>query len=374
MPAKHSKRKTSPLLFLLLILLVLGLPTAFLLTDMETQNVVAPPESTDPGSELEHSEFPVSSAGESLPPVSSPEPVVSHAGTQMESLLTETDIQRIEGYILAAKEEAASYVPPSGSGDSTSAADISSSPTQLDRPPLYGQQISVYFKDLESGTEYLYAPDEKYFVASLIKAPYCMYLYDLAEKGEIRLEDTITVTEKDIVAGTGTLQKLPPEDFPKDLTIRELLELSIRASDNTAMKALLRTFPAGGYLEYARGLGIVYPEDVRGVTNGQITARDTGVYLNALADFFAASPYASLLREDMLHTKNPMIRSQYPVVRKYGWASLSFHDMAVVEAEHPYLLAILTDRDMARAEDYQFFSGLTALFESILTEKYAASE
>lgn len=358
MPVHPKKRKASPLLFLLLALLILLLPMAFLIGGMPPSvepAVTAPSSEPTAVSQEEETSVVIPSDSEDAPAV-----------------WQDGDFAPVAAIIEAAKEEAAEYVAPEESSDSESEETSSSALSKFPRPELYGQQISVYFKDLTSGVEYWYAPDEHYFVASLIKAPYCMFLYQKADRGEISLDQTIEITADDLMEGTGSLQSLLPEELPKEYTIQELLTLSIRESDNTAMRALLREFPAEEYRDFAIALGVYYPEDILFVTNGRLTAQDAGVYLNALNDYFAAgSTGAALLREDMLHTKNAMIRSDAPVVRKYGWASLSFHDMAVVEGEHPYLLAILTDRDIGRAKDYTLFRELSECFEQLLAQKYS---
>lgn len=378
MPAKarKKKRKGSPLLFLLLLASLVILPGVMVLAGLELEAAMAQPGPAESLTDTPSGGFasgegdPASLWGAGDP--SSEQPAVSQAEAGGMSL-TPQELERIEAAIRASLEEAAAYVPEEESSAIAEEGTSSSQLSHFARPDVYGQQVSVYFKDLDSGMEYWYRPDQSYFVASLIKAPYSMYLYELAEQGICNLTDVITVTQEDRMEGTGILQNLTEEELPKEYTIQELLHLIIRESDNTAMKALLRVFPAAGYRAYAQRLGIRNPENIRDVTNGWITAEDAAVYLNALYEFLQNNPYGEILQEDMLHTKNPMITSSSPVVRKYGWASLSFHDMALVEAGHPYLLAILTDKDVGRQEDYRLFWELPRLFEEIMAEKYAAA-
>lgn len=46
----------------------------------------------------------------------------------------------------------------------------------------------------------------------------------------------------------------------------------------------------------------------------------------------------------MLNTQRPLIVSSYPVIRKYGSSDNSYHDMAIIDAPHPYFLCILTNQ------------------------------
>lgn len=231
----------------------------------------------------------------------------------------------------------------------------------------YGEGVSVYFEDVNSGNVYMYNEDEKYYIASVIKAPYCMYLYDLASQGKIDLQQKFTFEEKHKQEGTGKLKEM---ETPIDLTIRELISYAIIDSDNTAMKILLNTYNYIDYQKYAISLGIKYPDDVKYVVNGDIGAIDAGVYLGALFDFIETNEYGPELKKDMLATRNAMITSKYPIARKYGWADLSFHDMGIVYAPNPYLIAVLTNHDEGKQEDYKLFRAIANYIEKLQKSKY----
>ncbi len=231
----------------------------------------------------------------------------------------------------------------------------------------YSPGVSVYFEDIHSSNKYTYNQDEKYFIASLIKAPYCMYLYQLASEGKCDLNRKLVFEEKHKQEGTGKLREM---ETPVELTIRELIAYSIKFSDNTAMKILLDEYSYKGYTEYAKKLGINYIEDVKYVVNGDICARDAGVYINAIYHFIETNSYGEELKKDMMQTKHPMIKSKYPIARKYGWAELSFHDFAVVYAPHPYVIAICTNKEEGKAEDYKLFAEITSTLEKMQLRKY----
>lgn len=235
----------------------------------------------------------------------------------------------------------------------------------------YGGNISVYYKDIESGDTFLYNEEYKYFIASVVKAPYVMYILDLASQGKADLNKEYTIEYEDIEEGTGKIRELEEGEFPVTMTAKELLSYAIRYSDNTAVETLRKEdFTHTGYTEYAKALGLNYIEDVKYVVNGDITALDAGVYINAIYDFIKTNEYGEFLREEMLNTRHPMIYSKYPIVRKYGEADLSFHDFAIIEAPHPYMLVILTDKDEGREEDYTFFAEFSRTIEKIHDGKY----
>lgn len=225
-----------------------------------------------------------------------------------------------------------------------------------------GDGVSVFYKDLNSGYTYTYNSEQKYFIASLIKAPYCMYIYDLASQGKCDLNKSYTYETRHKAGGTGKIQDMP---VGTSFTLEELIGYAIKYSDNIAMNILKENFPVEGYRAYAKGLGLKYPEDIKYGTNGNITAIDAGIYIEAINDFIHHNTYGARLKSHMLSTRNSMIIATYPVVRKYGWADASFHDMAIVEAPYPYLLCICTNHD----GDYSTFKKISQLIE-----KYSQSE
>lgn len=226
---------------------------------------------------------------------------------------------------------------------------------------LAGQEgVSVYYQDVGSGATYEYRPFDKYPAASVVKAPYCMYVLDLVSQGRADLNQTFTYTEEWKRSGTGKIQDMP---FGTVLTLRELIRYAIEESDNVAFALIRSEYPASGYRVYAEGFGLTYPEDVRNGANSQICARDAGAYLAALDQFIRSHPYGSELKAYMQNTRYPLIRSSYPIARKYGWMEGAYHDMAIVYAPHPYRLAILSDHDGGTEEDRRLFREISLLIE-----------
>ncbi|MDL2253194.1 class A beta-lactamase-related serine hydrolase [Ruminococcaceae bacterium OttesenSCG-928-I18] len=238
-----------------------------------------------------------------------------------------------------------------------------------------GQRVAVYFRDLDSGAEYVYNGAEKFDVASLSKAPYAMYLYHLVEQGQASLEETFLIDAESIVGSeenSGRLKNDP--NLPRELTLAEMIEYLLRYSDTVAQRVLLQRYPAQGFAAYAAGLGLHAPADVRGVTSGVISALDAGVYLGALKDYMDNGAYGEQLREHLMNTTNPMLRSSWPLARKYGWDEAAYHDMAVVYAPHPYLIAILTDKSAGNWEDLNYFTTVPQAFEQIMAGHWAEVE
>lgn len=234
------------------------------------------------------------------------------------------------------------------------------------------RNISLFFEDLSSGYTLGYNSELKYFTASLIKAPFCTYLYTLADKGELDLEEAITIEYSQLREGTGKISKMPFEDFPISLSVSELIEQAIRNSDNTAMDALKRRFGVAGFTEYATKLGLNYPEDIKEITNGSITAIDANIYIKAIYNYIQNGKHGYELKDHMSRTVNPLIVSSYPVIRKYGWTPNALHDMAIIDAPHPYLVTICTDGGMGNSSDYRLYRRLSEKLQEFHDNYYTA--
>jgi beta-lactamase class A len=90
--------------------------------------------------------------------------------------------------------------------------------------------------DLESGQRISRRGDETFPTASLIKVAILVTVYDLVAKGQLSLDDPITMLKIDQVPGSGVLQFLHNGTI---LTVRDAAWLMCIISDNTATNLLL---------------------------------------------------------------------------------------------------------------------------------------
>lgn len=96
---------------------------------------------------------------------------------------------------------------------------------------------------LESGRRASLNGGERFPMASTFKVPVAVQLLTKVDAGEIRLDDMIAIKRSDLHPGSGTLSEL----FNKpgvSLSVRNLLELMLLISDNSATDILVRL--AGG--------------------------------------------------------------------------------------------------------------------------------
>jgi beta-lactamase class A len=90
--------------------------------------------------------------------------------------------------------------------------------------------------DLETGARISRRGDETFSTASLIKVPILVTVYDLVAKGQLSLDDPLTVLKIDQVPGSGIIQFLHNGTV---LTVHDAAWLMSTISDNTATNLLL---------------------------------------------------------------------------------------------------------------------------------------
>ena len=90
--------------------------------------------------------------------------------------------------------------------------------------------------DIESGARLARRGDETFPTASLIKVPILVTVFDLVAKGQISLDDPLTVLKIDQVPGSGVVQYLHNGTI---LTVKDAAWLMTTISDNTATNLLL---------------------------------------------------------------------------------------------------------------------------------------
>jgi beta-lactamase class A len=96
-------------------------------------------------------------------------------------------------------------------------------------------QGGLYFEYLPTGTSIRISGEDKEVAASLIKLPAAMEIYKAHELGKINLDEEIELREEWLDSGFGNLYK---KGVGHKLTLREAVEIMLRDSDNTALKAV----------------------------------------------------------------------------------------------------------------------------------------
>lgn len=97
--------------------------------------------------------------------------------------------------------------------------------------------IGVYIKDLETGQIVNYNGDRRWYLASLTKIPVAIAILQKVERGELSLDDELTLQESDKVDGYGDMLWQEPGTV---YTIAVLLDKMMKDSDSTATDMLIR--------------------------------------------------------------------------------------------------------------------------------------
>ena len=194
----------------------------------------------------------------------------------------------------------------------------------------YGGSTSVYAVALDPQTfasldgEVAVAPDARHVAASIIKLPILACALETVTAGELSLDEQITVTQQDIVGGSGNIQS---RGAGVSYSIDELL-LARLMMDTEAQ--------AQGRENYT-------------------SARDAAAVLQRLAAGTIATPELCerargyLLAQEDARGIVEGVPGGVLVAHKTGSLANAQHDAAIVYAERPYVLAILT-QDLEREQ------------------------
>lgn len=95
---------------------------------------------------------------------------------------------------------------------------------------------SLYFEYLPTGTSIRINGSDEFRAASLMKLPVAMELYKAASRGLVSLNDRITLKQEWLNDGYGSLYE---KGAGYELTLGETVEILLRESDNTALRAII---------------------------------------------------------------------------------------------------------------------------------------
>lgn len=248
-----------------------------------------------------------------------------------------------------------------------SASDLASSLSPLIE--AHEGQVAVAIRHLESGEQFVWRDDVVQPTASLIKLPVMVAAYRMADRGELDLAAAITLTEPDKVPGSGILT----DQFSPglSLSVRDVIRLMIRYSDNTATNLVVdriglastaTTMETLGFPETRlnskvyRGDTSISPERSKLYGLGSTTARETVELLERIHKGTAASADSCKAMVDHLFAcdDKAMLVSQLPkntrVAHKSGAVSESRCDAGIIYGTTgPFVICVLTTGNKDRS-------------------------
>ena len=215
-------------------------------------------------------------------------------------------------------------------------------------------KAGVWYKDLETGETFGWGEHTVHSSASTIKIFIMVYIFQLFEDGKLRPEQRIPLRPEQIAPSAGVLSYL--QDL-QELSVRDLIQLMIIVSDNSATNVLIDL--AGkdvlnAYFEKKLGLTATRVRrkmmDLEAIERGEdntTSAFEAGKVLEMIYRGRAVSPEASRRMLEIL--KNQQDSSLIPwfldetlpehtIAHKTGGLAHVVHDAALVDCDRPYIL------------------------------------
>lgn len=230
-----------------------------------------------------------------------------------------------------------------------------------------GGRYGAAYHELTTGREFSWQADEAYPSASIIKVPIMAEVYRQGHEGRIRLSDPIEMRAEDVVGGSGVLQLLTPG---LRLSVRDLIELMICASDNTATNLLVDLTGIAAVNQCMERLGLRHTRlhsklqvmPVPPTSLNQTSPRDMVELMRLIARGHVVSRWAcdhmiaTMKRQqyhDMIPAQLPVVRSDVvgtspsiEVAHKTGWFPGVRGDAGLVYARRRCIAMAIMARDI----------------------------
>jgi beta-lactamase class A len=127
--------------------------------------------------------------------------------------------------------------------------------------------VALYAKNLDSGATIGIHDADKVRTASTIKLPILCAVSDAVARGKARWTELLTVTKAEKVSGAGVIASEISNGV--QLPLRDVANLMIVLSDNTATNMVLERFPADTVNAYLDRIGIPNTRALRKILSGK---------------------------------------------------------------------------------------------------------
>jgi len=234
--------------------------------------------------------------------------------------------------------------------------------------------VSLYAKNLDTGTAFGIRETDPVRTASTIKVPIMLAVFDAVARGQAKWEEPLTLTAQEQVAGSGVLGvEFSTGD---QLPVRDVLHLMIVLSDNTATNMILERFTADAVNAYLDKLGIKTTRSMRKVMGsgpaagisaagklpenrkyglGVSTPRDMVTILERLDRGGIVSPEASremlaILKRNQDNTGITRHLMEFPVAHKTGALDALRSDVGIVYSKTGRIAMAITVDGMTKPD------------------------
>ena len=216
--------------------------------------------------------------------------------------------------------------------------------------------VAFYYRPLDGGCAQMYNEMMPVVAASVIKIPIMVEAFRQFESGELNPLETYRIKAEDKMPSCGALNRMHDG---LEVTLRDLVELMIVLSDNSATNILIDRLGiarVNATLE-AEGLKVTRLRrklfDKAGMEAGlsnHVCAREIGLLLERMYAGTLVSPQASaemleILRNQKLNGKMPFFLKPRGIAcaHKTGEDDGITHDVGIVYARRPFVLCMLSE-------------------------------
>ena len=212
----------------------------------------------------------------------------------------------------------------------------------------YNQSYDYFaflYRDIYTGFTVSYNQNQNIFTASTIKGPTDIYIYEMASKGKVNLDEELKYTGAYYNTGSGVLKNKP---LNTKYSVKTLLEYSTVHSDNAAHNMLMDKYGRINMLDFwkEKGTNAIFTNNNNwGVTN----AHDASIYMQELYRFYQSDDtYGEALMKNFMNAHPKFItgKNNYAVANKSGWSGTAIHDVSIVFADNPYIVVALSNLGM----------------------------
>ena len=207
----------------------------------------------------------------------------------------------------------------------------------------YKRGCAVLLESLDGTPLFSYHPDTLISGASLIKLPYVYYCCTQIDAGKFKLTDKMTYTAKFTQGGSGILRK---QKTGVDYTLKELMEYSLKYSDNSAYYMLITKFGTDGFNKMTANWGharikLTVPQRFPSVTASFICSAMKKMYAKRADGECWANAWDALVHSQLGYCRD-IIGGTQDIAMKFGSLDTQYHEAFLVNGDKPYVMVLLS--------------------------------
>jgi len=245
--------------------------------------------------------------------------------------------------------------------------------------------VSVYFRDLNTGSEININGNEKYFPASLKKVPMMMQYYKRAES------DPALLSTKGVLTGSVDLNggvEIKPSQTPsygQSYSVDELISLMIKYSDNISFQMLSQNMSDSDLSAVYRDLQVRYSESNTSAADF-MTPYQFSLFLRTLYNAtyldanYSQKALTLLSQSDFKDGLVAGVPSNVTIAHKFGVLTQhngdvllerELHDCGIVfDATTPYLMCVMTKSNGELSQAERVIADLSAIAYKEMKDGY----